>query len=181
MAVVYLHKRRDTEDVFYVGIGLSDRRAYEQKYRNNHWHGVVNKTGGFIVEIVKCNVDWKDACLLERELICKYGRADVGLGQLVNKTDGGEGTLNAIWSDEQNAARSSKLKGRTPWNKGKGMSSEFKKKIAKASSILKRKLISIDGVVYNGLVEASEKLGISYRTVYTRLKNVNYTNYIYIK
>lgn len=181
MAIVYLHKRKDTKDVFYIGIGLSDKRAYEQKYRNNHWHNVVNKSGGFVVEIVKCNVDWKDACLIEKELIRKYGRADIGLGQLVNKTDGGEGTLNAIWSDEQNAARSSKLKGRAAWNKGKCMSNEFKKKIAKVSSVLKRKLISIDGVVYNGLVEAAEKLGMPYKTVYIRLKNVNYPNYIYIK
>ena len=146
MAIVYTHKRKDTSDIFYVGIGLSEKRAYQQKYRNEHWHSVVNKGGGFYVDIVSRDIDWKDACLLEQSLIAKYGRHDKGLGPLVNKTDGGEGTLNAIWSKKQNAGRSTKLKGRPAWNKGKSMSEDFKKKVAKASSVLKRKSISIDGM-----------------------------------
>jgi len=181
MAVVYTHKRQDTGEVFYVGIGLLKTRAYQRKHRNEHWYNVVNKCGGFCVEIIIEDVDWTDACALEKQLISRYGRRDKGVGTLVNKTDGGEGTLNAIWSEKQNAGRSAKLKGRVAWNKGKQMSEDFKKKIAEVSSISKRKLISVDGVVYRGLVEASEKLRVPYKTIYIRLKNNNYPNYIYIK
>ena len=42
-------------------------------------------------------------------------------------------------------------------------------------------IISIDGVIYNSLKEASEKTGIKYNTIQKRLKNPNFANYFYVK
>lgn len=42
-------------------------------------------------------------------------------------------------------------------------------------------IVSIDGVIYNSLKEASEKTGIKYNTIQKRLKNPNFANYFYVK
>jgi hypothetical protein len=88
MAVVYLHKKKNNGEVFYVGIGLNEERAYSSKGRNIHWKGVVNKYG-YDVEIIQSDIDWKTACEQEQYLIKKYGRDN-----LTNMTDGGEGLVN---------------------------------------------------------------------------------------
>lgn len=93
MGVVYKHIRKDTNEVFYIGIGKSVSRANSFRNRNKYWYNIVNSVG-HIVEIVKDGLDWKDACSLEKQLIKEYGRWDLGLGPLVNMTDGGEGIEN---------------------------------------------------------------------------------------
>ena len=94
MSVVYRHRTADTNKVFYVGIGKSSRRAYDfSKSRNQHWTNVYKKHG-VVVEIVSDNLSWDLACELEQLLIQEYGRKDLGTGQLVNMTDGGDGQLN---------------------------------------------------------------------------------------
>jgi hypothetical protein len=94
MAMVYLHRRKDNNEVFYVGIGNDIKRAYEIKNRTNkHWIGIVNKHG-HTVEIVVQDVSWEEACIIEKDLIKKYGRFDLNEGTLVNMTDGGEGQSN---------------------------------------------------------------------------------------
>ena len=99
MAYVYLHKTKDTNVIFYVGIG-SDKnynRAYFFKKRSNKWNGVYNNHP-IEVEIVYDNLSWEEACCKEKELIKEYGRLDLNAGSLVNMTDGGEGLYNP--SDE---------------------------------------------------------------------------------
>ena len=97
MAIVYVHKKPDNE-VFYVGIGVARKRAKSVYGRNKHWHNVVNKFG-FSVEILFDNVDYETAKDCERYLIKYYGRKDLGLGTLVNFTDGGEGPSGYIFTD----------------------------------------------------------------------------------
>jgi hypothetical protein len=88
MAVVYLHKKKNNDEVFYVGIGLKEDRAYSSKGRNIHWKRVVDKYG-YDVEIVESDIDWETACTKEKYLIKKYGRDN-----LTNMTDGGDGLIN---------------------------------------------------------------------------------------
>jgi len=42
MAVVYQHRRNDTNIVFYVGVGVDVKRAYEKTNRNKHWKNIAN-------------------------------------------------------------------------------------------------------------------------------------------
>lgn len=93
--VIYRHIRLDTNEVFYIGIG-KERRPYSKHGRNKHWHNIVNKCG-YEVQILKTDLTKEDACELESILISYYGRKDLGLGTLVNMTDGGEG-VNGITS-----------------------------------------------------------------------------------
>jgi group I intron endonuclease len=99
MAVIYRHTRLDNNTVFYIGIGKEDKRAYSKKGRNNYWKNIVNLCG-YEVEILKKDLSWEDACELERALVSWYGRNDLGLGLLVNMTDGGDGIINQVFSKE---------------------------------------------------------------------------------
>lgn len=138
MAVVYLHKRNDTNEVFYVGIGKTPRRAFSKDMRNRHWKHIVEKVG-YIVDILVSETPWEDACKIEKLLIEKYGRKDLGLGNLVNMTDGGDGNNNMIISQETRQKMSESAKGKiyseetkqklSEAHKGKTMSEESRNKM----------------------------------------------------
>jgi len=123
MAVLYRHIRLDNNEVFYVGIGKNENRAYDTR-RSNIWKSITNKTD-YEVQVLKSDLVWEDACELEKILISYYGRRDLGLGTLVNMTDGGDGTIGFTPTDEMNKKRSDKLKGRV-------FTQEHKDKISKA-------------------------------------------------
>ncbi|MCP4487555.1 MAG: hypothetical protein GY820_09600 [Gammaproteobacteria bacterium] len=91
--VVYLHRRKLDNKVFYVGIGY-EKRAYDFVGRNKFWHNYVKKYGKPLVEIYKDNLTKKEASKIEVNLIKKYGRRSRGKGHLVNLSSGGEmGTI----------------------------------------------------------------------------------------
>ena len=90
MAVVYQHRRNDTNEIFYIGIGKNKHRAGKKTNRNSHWHRIVNKYG-FTKEILITNLTWEEAIKEEVRLIKKYGRKDLNKGSLVNQTNGGDG------------------------------------------------------------------------------------------
>lgn len=87
--VVYLHKKKTDNSVFYVGMG-DLKRAY-CKHRPKWWKSVVKKYG-CIVEIYKDGLTKEQAFELEIKLIAKYGRIDLKNGQLINQTRGGIST-----------------------------------------------------------------------------------------
>jgi hypothetical protein len=74
---VYLHRRKDNNEVFYVGQGTLTR-PYDTSRKNQRWRSVVDLVG-YTVEIVKSGISKTDALLLERELIDKYS------DQIVNR------------------------------------------------------------------------------------------------
>lgn len=84
---VYEHRRPDTGAVFYVGKGKADRAARTNS-RNQHWHNVVAKAGGFSADIVFRGACEELAFLVEVELIDKRRRTGL---LLVNMTNGGDG------------------------------------------------------------------------------------------
>lgn len=106
---VYKHIRLDSNDVFYIGIG-DETRPYIKSGRNKHWKNIVNKHG-YRIEILYSNVDVDFAIEKEIELIKKYGRVDLGTGILVNMTDGGEGCVGIVHSNETKEKISKHFKG----------------------------------------------------------------------
>lgn len=88
---VYFHIKPIKNEVFYVGIG-DIKRPYQTRSRNKHWKYLVNKYG-YIIKIIHENLSWDKACELEIKYINEFGRKDLKLGPLVNKTNGADGTI----------------------------------------------------------------------------------------
>jgi hypothetical protein len=94
----YLHRRKDTGQVFYVGKGRG-RRAYIISGRSDYW-GKVRSKCGHTIEIVSPWPTEKEAFEHEVFLISVFK----SLGHpLVNFTEGGGGALGAIASPETRA------------------------------------------------------------------------------
>jgi hypothetical protein len=101
MAYLYRHIRLDTNSPFYIGIGSDNKyiRANESSNRNKWWKNISNKSK-IDVQIMLDDLTWEEACEKEKEFIALYGRKDLGKGNLVNLTDGGEGCLGRIMTAE---------------------------------------------------------------------------------
>ena len=113
---VYIHRRPDTGEVFYVGKGTRTKlkqyiRANTTSRRNIYWRRVVAKAGGFSVEVLADFFDEVDAFAYECELISAHGRVGVG-GALCNLTDGGEGHSGLSPSEETRRKMSNAHRGR---------------------------------------------------------------------
>lgn len=133
MAYLYRHIRLDKDEVFYIGIGGDTKnnytRAYSKHQRNKHWYSVSKN--GFEVEIMFDDLDWDTACNKEKEFIKLYGRKDLGLGTLVNKTDGGEGGFGMIISAETRKKISAASLGKLYYTEEEWMNLEKQKNVIK--------------------------------------------------
>lgn len=85
---VYIHKKKTTGEVFYVGKGTRDR-DWIVKGRNPIWTKIYKKHG-CVVEILANNLQEWYAFELESNLIDYYGKIVDGRGTLANLADGGE-------------------------------------------------------------------------------------------
>lgn len=103
---LYRHIRLDNNEVFYIGVGMKNyecngfisiyNRAFQKKKaRNQFWRNIVAKTD-YRVEILLESDDYRYILQKEKEFVKLYGRRDLGLGTLVNLTDGGDNDLNSI-------------------------------------------------------------------------------------
>lgn len=100
---IYRHIRLDTNEPFYVGLGTkylpaktyhdSFRRAFKRSDKNSFWKRVIAHTN-YRVEIMFESNDYNFTEKKEIEFIKLYGRRNLGLGSLVNLTDGGKGNQN---------------------------------------------------------------------------------------
>lgn len=106
---VYEHIRRDTGAVFYIGKGHGNRHC-SNRNRNQYWHNVVNKAGGFDSRVVV--EDQSEELILLAE-IEKINQCRTLGATLVNLTDGGEGITGLKHSEESKLLMSQKLKGRS--------------------------------------------------------------------
>jgi len=187
MACVYRHIRLDKNEPFYIGIGKDTKRAYYKLRRNGLWNNIVAKSE-YEVEILMEDITYEKALEKEKEFISLYGRIDKNTGSLANLTDGGEGTIGAIRSEEYRRNVSKSLTGRKipreivekirNTNKGRVFSEERNKKISKARKGVKRPYMqygehpnaikicnSVTGEFYSSMKEASEKTGIIYSSL----------------
>ena len=103
MFYVYTYLREDGTP-YYVGKG-SGERAYKK------WgKGIKPPKEESRIVIIEDNLDEQTAFKLEKELISKYGRKDLGTGILYNQTNGGDGssghkTKGWKWSEESKSKR----------------------------------------------------------------------------
>lgn len=95
----YLYRwiREDKNCPFYVGIGTNNKyysysRAKSKTNRKQSFLNILNKTNCYYEILMESN-NYDFIKNKEVEFIKLYGRKDLGLGQLVNLTDGGDGTL----------------------------------------------------------------------------------------
>lgn len=124
-----------TGDIFYVGIG-DEKRPYQKGKgrRSNWWNNIVNKYGVPITTIIHENLSWVEASSLEIFYIAKIGRADLGLGPLINLTNGGDGVKGRVCREEtKQKIRETKLGDKNPMF-GKTFSAEHRKKLGDSKS-----------------------------------------------
>jgi hypothetical protein len=120
---VYLHIKETDGEPFYVGKGLKGRYKSKQA-RSKYWNNIVNKCG---FDVIFLEIDLNEQEAFEKEIywIKRIGRKDLGLGTLVNFTDGGEGGSGKILSNETKRKMSEA-------KKGKIISDEHKRKISES-------------------------------------------------
>ena len=113
MFYVYLYLDPVNFDTFYVGKGTGQRwKLCTHRPEHNKWLArKINKIGAenILIKMINCKSE-EHAFQLEKEIIQQFGRRDLGLGTLLNMTDGGEGLSGAIWTDERKANKSIEVK-----------------------------------------------------------------------
>lgn len=90
---------------FYVGKGTGDRLKSSLLDRESPFKvnkiNKIRKSGGEVITLkLYENLENIESLEIEKELISKIGRRDLGLGTLVNQTDGGDGRLKSPHSYE---------------------------------------------------------------------------------
>ena len=134
---VYRHIRKDTNQVFYVGLGLK-QRPRRVSGRNEIWNRIINKTEWFY-EIIINELTLEEAQQKEIEFIKLYGRINTKTGTLANMTDGGEGCFGIKMSDESKEKIRKKALGRKATDETRKKISESQKgRIISEETRLKR-------------------------------------------
>ena len=117
---VYLHIRKDTNEIFYVGKGKKDR-ASSKAGRNNYWNKIVKKAQGFTVKFMAVKLMEHEAFNLEKKLILQFRNAGLKLANITDGGDGVSGEKNFFYGKrffgEQNAMFGRKRPDLTEYNK----------------------------------------------------------------
>lgn len=126
---IYRHIRPDKNEVFYIGKGYEKSKSHSKRYlekcgRNDYWKNIVRLNNGKYraEKIFWCDTE-DEINKKEIEFISLYGRFVNG-GTLCNMTDGGDGSINIIVSDETRKKLSKKFSGENHPNWGKKLSNE---------------------------------------------------------
>lgn len=174
MAYVYAHKKLSDSSLFYIGISndINYKRAKSINGRSKLWRKIVNKHG-FSFYILHDNISFNEAKDLERFYVNKYGRIDLKNGCLCNMTDGGEGKVGYITSEDTRRLMSQSKSGTILSRKTKDSISKSKQKIV---------VNLLNGIFYESAQEAAYYNSIKSNTLYSYLSGQrnNKTDLIYI-
>ena len=104
MSYVYIYYDPERGEPIYVGKGSSGRDVSHLRRKDMHpltFRLTSMKRAGIkpMIQRVCDNVDDELAMLVEQEAISLLGRKDLGLGPLLNMTDGGDGAAGKIVSE----------------------------------------------------------------------------------
>lgn len=132
MMYVYLYTDPIRNEPIYVGMGHGMRAWHHIKRTDVHpfvQRLQMIKRMGFepVVSIIETGLQWNEASKIEKETIAKLGRKDLGLGTLLNLTDGGEGLINASAETRRKIGEASRnrkpdsleTRAKKGWSKGK--------------------------------------------------------------
>lgn len=186
----------------YVGSSIDiNRRRLEHfsallhnRHVNNHLQNAYNKYGkdSFIFEVIE-NLEITDNIkedLLEREQFWIDNlRPEYNILLVAGSTLGyhhTEETKQKISKTTTGVKKSKEhAKHISEGQRGRTLTKEHKEKLSQSAknrkSMSHHSIISIDGIIYNSLKEASERTGVKYNTIQKRLKNPNFGNYFYVK
>lgn len=173
---IYAHMKLTDGTPFYIGKGVG-RRAFSKSksQRSKWWHKTVKKYGLDILFLEK-GLTEEEAFDREKYWISKIGRRDLGNGPLVNMTNGGDGVVGNIMSEESKKLIS---KNNARYNLG----IEFKESTKKLMSEAKKKKIidNSTGIIYESIGDAAKACGVNYSTLSKYLIGVrtNKTNLKY--
>jgi group I intron endonuclease len=150
------------------------------------WNNIVAKSS-YDIEILFENLTWEQACLKEKEFIAIYGRKDKLSGCLCNMTDGGDGVVGQIHSEETKVKRGLAIRGENHGMYGKTHTDALKAKWSEERSrekhVLAKKVINTEtNEVFNCVKDAAEFYSINYSTLCSWLNKSrpNKGNFIYI-
>lgn len=186
--VVYQHKTKDTNKIFYIGIG-NIKRPYSKYKRNILWKNIVNKHD-YKIEILHQNLTWEEACNIEINLIKEYGRRDNKTGILCNMTDGGDGKLGSKMSDKTKF-KLLEINTGNKYNLGKTFSDDHKLKLSishknifpteetkiKMQESKSNIIINLEtGIFYYGFREAADIHNMKEKTLWNKLSGISKNN-----
>lgn len=105
---VYAFFRPDTGEPCYIGKGSTKTRWCDFKRRGRgHLSNIIKKYGGQLPAVkIRTGLTEDEAFTTEMSFINAIGRADLGEGPLVNKTNGGEGARGWVPTPEVRARMS---------------------------------------------------------------------------
>jgi hypothetical protein len=174
----YAHYTADTNELFYVGKGSSDRSTKTQN-RNRWWHNKVKKHGGFTVKILAYWKTEKEALEHEKFLIDCFDSISVPLVNIFKsigkETEGKK--LSTQTRNKMSESRKKYLEARTEeqikqwsamissYSKGKKKTEEHKLNLSKAKKgkqvpkQWKPIFCKTNGKTYKSVTEAAEDTG----------------------
>jgi len=136
--VLYLHRNKVTDEIFYVGIGAI-KRSKSVGGRNILWKRYVQVHGKPKIEIYRQNLNMIEAINLEYSFIRALGRRIEKTGNLTNLDRGGTGVALTRRSEESinKAVAARRLSYKTPvgkdnWSYGISLTEDHKLKISKS-------------------------------------------------
>lgn len=149
---VYVHRRADSGEIFYVGKGVG-ARARVCSQRGHSWREIYERYGR-VVEYLAYFYEEIDALNFEREVIRTLRRSGIGL---VNVTSGGQGTSGYVHTERAKKKMAAAAVGRkiseqarqkiSEANKGRVMTPEHRARLSEAnvrrfSTVERRKQVS---------------------------------------
>jgi hypothetical protein len=103
----YLHRRADTNEVFYIGKGQR-KRAWDVNLRSNWWKATVTKAGGFEAKVLAYWSTEVEALEHEKFLIACFRDLDAPLCNMTEGVDGCSGRVVSVETRAKLSAAASK-------------------------------------------------------------------------
>lgn len=177
---VYLHRRNDTNEIFYVGKGSASRYKDNRK-RSKAWKDIV-KLVGYTSEILYKNLSEEEAFVEEIKLIERLKRANINI---VNKLSGGLGYIEykqfltklksdntkKAWSEGKYDKRDFEGINNPFYNKNHSIEQIEKWKKDRYSPILCRNLDTNEEFITSGTRNIAKIIGIPRQTITRILKH----------